>query len=101
MADDGSQTSPDPQDRLVALYGERSGSELNQHLPELAERLVSDSALALIVVDARPLAAIERRFLASDAPLRAQLERRGGGAAATLEAGGVHGFARAGSGSGD
>jgi hypothetical protein len=44
------------------------------------------------------LTAIEARFLASDAPLRAQLARRGGAGAATLEAGGARALARARSG---
>jgi lipopolysaccharide heptosyltransferase II len=47
------------------------------------------------------LTAIEARFLASDAPLRAQLARRGGAGAATLDAGSARGLARAGSGSRD
>ncbi len=69
---DGPETSPTLKDRVVSLYGERKIAPLSQHLDAIAERLVSDAALGLVVVDASPLCPIERLYGAR--PFREALE---------------------------
>ena len=72
MGDGGPRTTPTLKDRVVSLYGERAIAPLSEQLQELSESLVSDGALALLLVDASPLRPIERQYGAR--PFRLALE---------------------------
>jgi EAL domain-containing protein (putative c-di-GMP-specific phosphodiesterase class I) len=53
---------PDTRDRVMALYGDRLLPPLGQQIGSLAGRLVKESALALLLVDATSLLEIERLY---------------------------------------
>ncbi len=72
MGGDGPRTTPTLKDRVVSLYGERAIAPLSEQLQQLSEGLVSDGALALLMVDASPLRPIERQYGAR--PFRLALE---------------------------
>jgi EAL domain-containing protein (putative c-di-GMP-specific phosphodiesterase class I) len=68
----GPEAGQTPKDRVMSLYGERMVPPLSEHVEGIAERLLTDSAVGLILVDASSLADIERLYGAR--PFRRVLE---------------------------
>ena len=62
MSAEPGPSGPTPQERAISLYGEQLLSSLATSLEDLSVQLIKHGALGLIVVDATPLAEIERRY---------------------------------------